>query len=104
MASPHEPLELAKAEIRLLKLQPGPNDSDLKVKLVHASLDSNPDYEALSYTWGDPHFTTPIEILSPTDYSASFTFNATHNLISALNALRSPTAARILWVDAICIN
>ncbi|KAE8447560.1 hypothetical protein EG329_010690 [Mollisiaceae sp. DMI_Dod_QoI] len=102
--SPHNVLDHAKDEIRLLELQPGTEDSDIQVKLVHVSLQTEVEYEALSYTWGDPHLVTPIEILSSSDPSTSFTFNATQNLVSALRSLRSSIVTRTLWVDAICIN
>ncbi|KAI4866215.1 heterokaryon incompatibility protein-domain-containing protein [Hypoxylon rubiginosum] len=54
-------------------------------------------YEALSYTWGAPVFSHPVQI-------NGIEFFITKNLDSALRHLRLPDAARYLWVDAICIN
>lgn len=61
-----------------------------------------PHYEALSYTWG-----------STKSHKAIFTFHSdgghrkllvTKNLALALRHLRTTTAPRTLWIDAICIN
>ena len=56
-----------------------------------------PDYEALSYTWGDEKVTTPIEI-------NGVSFSVTLNLFGALNRLRKNGRDRVLWIDSICIN
>ncbi|KAK3361634.1 heterokaryon incompatibility protein-domain-containing protein [Lasiosphaeria ovina] len=54
-------------------------------------------YEALSYTWGDPHQRRSISI----DGRSSL---VTANLHAALVSLRDGLLERIVWVDAICIN
>ncbi|KAI1392517.1 heterokaryon incompatibility protein-domain-containing protein [Hypoxylon trugodes] len=54
-------------------------------------------YEALSYTWGAPIFSRPIQI-------NRIQFFITDNLDSALRHLRLGDAKRYLWVDALCIN
>ncbi|KAI1779249.1 heterokaryon incompatibility protein-domain-containing protein [Hypoxylon cercidicola] len=54
-------------------------------------------YEALSYTWGAPVFSHPIQI-------NNIEFFITENLDSALRHLRLTDAQRYLWVDALCIN
>ena len=55
------------------------------------------EYDALSYTWGDP---TPVEILVVGDQYIGIA----RNLYDALIQLRSPTKTRRLWIDAICIE
>lgn len=57
----------------------------------------SPEYEALSYCWGDAKEVTSITI----DESA---INITKNLRSALRHLRNKTATRLLWIDALCID
>lgn len=76
-SKPYKPLDTAKKEIRLLTIQPGPwsdnadwddeetssdelelggdqIDSDVvRCTLSTVSLDDNPEYEPLSYVWGD---------------------------------------------------
>ncbi|KAI2611828.1 heterokaryon incompatibility protein-domain-containing protein [Hypoxylon sp. NC1633] len=54
-------------------------------------------YEALSYTWGPPVFSHPIQI-------NGVEFFVTENLNSALRHLRLTGSKRYLWVDALCIN
>ncbi|KAH7377379.1 heterokaryon incompatibility protein-domain-containing protein [Pyrenochaeta sp. MPI-SDFR-AT-0127] len=55
------------------------------------------NYAALSYVWGKPEYTH--KILVGENYLA-----ITPNLHAALLRLRDSTAAKKLWVDAICIN
>lgn len=56
-----------------------------------------PDYEALSYTWGDNTSKTSLCI----DGKGFVAFG---NAYDALIELRKPTAGRRIWIDAICIN
>jgi hypothetical protein len=84
-------------QIRLFTLQPGTFGDPIQGFLSQVSLDDEPDYEALSYVWGDPEVTLPIS-LSGND------FGVTTNLESALRHLRLENDSRRLWIDAICIN
>jgi hypothetical protein len=56
MGYPYRPLDSSSHEIRILQWVPSQDENNNKVecKLVHVSLDEDPDYDALSYTWGDP--------------------------------------------------
>jgi hypothetical protein len=93
----YEPLNPAKAEIRLLRLSPGTEDKPIRCSLKKVSLDSHPVFEALSYIWGDTAATTPITV-------NKCPFTTMENLHSALVHLRHRWTPRVLWVDAICIN
>jgi len=89
-----------KTRFRLLHLQPNSTSSTgtrVVCKLVTASLDAPPKYEALSYVWGDPDHTVPITV-NGTD------FPTTYNLHLALERLVLSDRVRIVWVDAVCIN
>lgn len=55
------------------------------------------NYEALSYTWHSQELTKTI-------FCNEKLLHVTHNLYDALRALRRPSACRLLWIDAICIN
>ncbi|KAJ3525108.1 hypothetical protein NM208_g11783 [Fusarium decemcellulare] len=55
------------------------------------------DYDALSYTWGDPSRTHSIIVNNKL-------LGIAQNLYTALIQLRSATEPRILWIDAICID
>lgn len=54
-------------------------------------------YDALSYTWGSSFKTNKIDINGAG-------LPITRNLDAAFRGVRSATAARLLWVDAICID
>jgi len=57
------PLDPAKREIRLLHLAPSENiDDQPKCFLENISVNDNPQYEALSYAWGDVKVTQPIDL------------------------------------------
>ena len=62
---------------------------------MHVSLDEDPDYDALSYTWGDPQ---PSRMIVVDGVEAS----VGPSLYGALNQIGH--ANRPLWVDSICIN
>lgn len=44
---------LKRKQIRLVRLEPGTWDAVISCKLSTVLLDFKPDYEALSYVWGD---------------------------------------------------
>jgi hypothetical protein len=55
----YQPIE-GNRSTRLLFLVPGEFDEDIYFRLVHVSLDNNPQYEALSYAWGNVSVTCDI--------------------------------------------
>jgi hypothetical protein len=83
--------------IRLLELLPGTALDDVQSVLFTVDLGDCPEYEALSYCWGEEIETTPIQVNEQTLY-------ITKTLRSALFRLRNPDRSRTIWVDAICIN
>ena len=85
-------------EIRLLHLKPASDTSSIRISITHVSIDQQP-FEALSYTWGDPIKTIPIECNKAGD-----TLPITLNCETALRRLRYNDRERTLWIDAICIN
>lgn len=104
------PLDRDTRQIRLLRLHP-PVDSffdeaydpgydisgsdDICCTFSIASLNDLPQYEALSYVWGDTKEICYITL-------DGRPFPVTTNLHTALSQARHTT--RILWVDALCIN
>lgn len=90
-------------EIRLLKLQPGGHDEPLQCVLGKAALTTKPQYNALSYVWGDAVATAPAE---PAIVLNGEHFPVTPNLYSALQHLRAHLEGESLslWIDAVCIN
>jgi hypothetical protein len=91
-------LRLSEGETtRILILEPGEFDDDLKGHLKHVRSLQDHDYEALSYVWGETSVTHTVS-------SSDMKIQITANLDAALRRLRLPGQPRLLWVDAICIN
>lgn len=93
----YSPLDPQKSEIRLVTLLPGKARDAIRCTLSTTSLDSAPEFTALSYAWGDPSKTKPITV----DREP---FDVTVNLELGLRAIRKRWRRRVLWIDAICIN
>lgn len=83
--------------IRLATLLPGHPTDDLKIGLKDRRLDFNPQYEAVSYCWGEVNRDHPI-------ICEEGIIMVTSNLIAALRRFRSATQPRTLWIDTVCIN
>lgn len=88
---------LVEGSIRLLKLLPGQTNDTIDCTLVQVKLEDGPNYEALSYAWGDPEDKAIVRcdgkiVMVP------------RNLKDALHRLKLREESRILWADAICIN
>jgi hypothetical protein len=101
--------------IRLVELLPGSENDKIRIHINRASVEghSYPVYEALSYCWGDASNPCEIEVVSQGIFHRSkrrkegfdhTTLRITANLASALIHLRRQDAARVLWIDAICLD
>ncbi|KAH8680633.1 heterokaryon incompatibility protein-domain-containing protein [Xylariales sp. PMI_506] len=87
------------ASTRILEIQPCyEQDGALRCHLRELNIESDPFFEALSYTWGKPEFTEQLII------DEEFEIKITPNLRDALLRFRSRLDVRRLWVDAVCIN
>ena len=89
-------------EIRVLRFVPDTNPAGLgepaiQLALDHVSLDDNPKYLALSYTWGERKGLRDIIVNSRR-------LEVNENLFSALLVLQRICSTDQLWIDAICIN
>ncbi|KAI0170355.1 heterokaryon incompatibility protein-domain-containing protein [Pestalotiopsis sp. NC0098] len=93
----YEPLVHGEAQVRFLTLHQGQFDEDIQCSLHTASLTTKPQYEALSYVWGNAGETLPVIV-------DGHEKQVTTNLEAALRHLRWQEKPRILWIDAICIN
>lgn len=85
------------SEIRIAELLPGQVHDPISCRLRHRLLDDSPSYDALSYAWGDPEDTETIRL-------DNIDHQATKNLCSALQHLRSTADSIYIWIDALCIN
>ncbi|CAJ0548442.1 Ff.00g020550.m01.CDS01 [Fusarium sp. VM40] len=87
-------------DIRLIELPPAAlalSGSKLNISLLTFAHRDTPNYEALSYVWGDP--SNPVTInVNGQDMLIG------RNLHDALTHIRHEHQSRKLWIDAICIN
>ncbi|KAF1915312.1 heterokaryon incompatibility protein-domain-containing protein [Ampelomyces quisqualis] len=83
--------------VRILELLPEKRGSPLQCHLREVKLDDAPNYEAVSYVWGAPDVMKQITCDTlPSDITKSCSY--------ALHYLRLEEEARLLWIDACCIN
>ncbi|KAL8772645.1 MAG: hypothetical protein Q9209_002306 [Squamulea sp. 1 TL-2023] len=114
----YAPLNEKAKEIRLLTLLPDHSEAPICIKIETTVLSDelSPDFEALSYVWGDGSdrqdiFVVP-EILKrwklrrkTNPIRVFFTIlSITCNLFEALKYLRYEDRPRVIWVDAISVN
>ncbi|CAG8957022.1 hypothetical protein HYFRA_00012502 [Hymenoscyphus fraxineus] len=90
-------LDPKKKEIRQLVLQPLKDGDIIQCSTETISLLEQPEFEALSYVWGDASIRQTITF-------NGFPFTVTQNLAIALRYLRLPEKPRRIWIDALCIN
>ncbi|EJT73079.1 hypothetical protein GGTG_09929 [Gaeumannomyces tritici R3-111a-1] len=94
---------LQNRHIRLLHLEPRSDNDALAFSLTLHSLDGPlPEYEALSYTWGDASETHNVACSG--EAGGEGLLQITGNLFKALRRLRGKGRRLVLWVDAVCIN
>lgn len=98
---PDSPIDSDSQTIRIFQLLPGSLGSKVSGRLLRHDMragDSTDSYEALSYRWGTTSEAKTIELGQNLD------FKVTAALETALQVLRSSKKARMIWIDAICIN
>lgn len=94
----YRPLDFQNRGFRVAILQPAPDFSaPICCDLAEVTLNSHPNYEAISYVWGNPSNQAPI-------YLEDAESRVTANLALALRYLRLKHEPRTLWVNAICID
>lgn len=92
---------LQEGQIRLFSLSPGGQSEPIRGGLEIRNLkgdDCANDYEALSYCWGDVRRHQRLIEIDGKGFPVG------ENLQGALQNLRRSDRARLLWIDAICIN
>jgi hypothetical protein len=81
--------------IRLIELIPGAWNDPVSIRLFITELQHAPEYDAISYVWGDPSQTVPITCNGRE-------MDITLNLNAALKRIRLTYRSRIVWADAVC--
>jgi hypothetical protein len=83
---------------RLVILHPSKDrGSKIVCSLLTDCLDNNPEYEALTWTWGRNWDGYSIQV-------NGCRFWVTPNLLSCLQCMRHDTERRVLWIDSVTIN
>ena len=98
----YHPLTNHESDLRLVEIQHGQQNDDLRCTIYTRRSLVSPSYQALSYVWGDGPRKVPL-------YLNEKIFLVTPNLEAALRNIRCSTSeARRkqlpLWIDAMCIN
>src|ERR1700712_1743122 len=90
--------------IRLLQFdcEVVPKDQQLEIRLIEADLTDGADFEALSYTWGDPKNKVPISIDGKILYITSHLDAFLRHLSQQLS--EDDGVVRSYWADQICID
>lgn len=88
---------LADDEIRLLYLDPGHSGEPLRASLQHVASAYLPNFETVSYCWGDITRSATIVI-------EHRTLAIPKGTAEALLRFRDPKNVKILWIDAVCIH
>jgi hypothetical protein len=101
VACAYKPI-LEEKSIRLMHLEPALHvDAPLHFTFTTDRIENLlAQYEAISYTWGEPK----LEYSLYSDSADGACVMVTRNLDAALRWLRHPTARRALWADAVCID
>jgi hypothetical protein len=87
----------SQTSFRVLELLPGGEDSEIRYTLHLADWNKPPQYEAISYAWGD----ISMRISTICDGKP---MGITPSLYGGLRYLRRTDTSRFLWADAVCIN
>ncbi|GAB1194262.1 hypothetical protein APSETT444_003506 [Aspergillus pseudonomiae] len=92
------PLDCARRDIRLLTILPAwKSEAPMRCSLRVASLDTFPEYEAISYVWGDIRERNEILLDGQT-------IPVPRNVRRILQRLRYRMKRRVIWIDFVCIN
>ncbi|KAH8714833.1 heterokaryon incompatibility protein-domain-containing protein [Phaeosphaeriaceae sp. PMI808] len=82
---------------RVAELLPGRDGDDIICKLHTAEWESTPEYEAISYAWGDPKVKAPV-------FCDGKTIEVNRSIHTALSHFRYEDRSLFIWADALCIN
>ncbi|KAF1836927.1 HET-domain-containing protein [Decorospora gaudefroyi] len=96
----YTPLNPDSPAIRLLQLQPGAWEDDIRAVLGKCSIaDARDRYITISYSWGHVDVVQQV-LIKCNDISVLVSWN----LFTALRRLRKRDRPVLLWADAVCIN
>ena len=93
----YQPLRGHLGEFRIFKLLPGSWLDQICCEIHVVLLDARPEYEAVSYVWGNCSLKGQIRL-------GGENFSVASNTEAVFRRLRHRENAKSLWLDAICID
>lgn len=90
-------LDASRRETRLVKLHPGRDSDPISCTVQHIRVGDTRGYETVSYCWGDGSQRSQC-LLNGRPFSIPC------SSATVLQQARSVWQARLLWIDALCIN
>lgn len=99
----YSPLADASSDIRLIRVWPNQRNMRTQVEMWNVSISTQaapaeyPEYQCLSYTWGQPDNGDEI-------YLNGCLFHVRRNLSDFLRQAAQSLSMQPLWIDALCIN
>jgi len=112
----YKPLPTHEKFIRLVLVFPRDpsNPASIRICILPSPLDAArrvwPDFQALSYVWGDPNDRRDLIVLpvasdsDPEEAHLPTLLSVTANLAEAIRYFPYPDKHIVFWIDAICIN
>lgn len=99
MVGIYRPLDSSKKQLRTLELYKGRGKDRIRCSSQIVSLETipAPEYETVSYSWGDGSKRALIEV-------DDIQLDVPASSEAALRRLRLRDRSRTIWIDAICIN
>lgn len=99
---PYRPLVVEASELRLLLVWPPRDNQDaIYCTLIHGRLGTGIEYDAVSYTWADE---TGDDSQRKTVLINDLALSVTATCEAVLRRARLQSTAKVLWIDAVCIN
>lgn len=95
--SKYTPLEQGTKQIRLLHVLPGRLEDLVSCSLQICDLADEPQYETISYVWGNENDRSDISLDS---HDTSVPASAAR----AIRRVRFQDRIRVIWIDAVCID
>ncbi|KAH7131811.1 heterokaryon incompatibility protein-domain-containing protein [Dendryphion nanum] len=93
----HIPLQADGSTFRIVYLHPGDLNDQIECEFLEVPTFAEPNYSALSYTWGKPDVTAYVNC-----HGCNISIGG--NLENAMRRIRDPDNIRAFWIDALCID
>ncbi|KAK4508207.1 hypothetical protein PRZ48_001945 [Zasmidium cellare] len=90
-------------ETRLLTVMPGSTEDPIECALHTVSLDNAPEYNSVSYVWGNGNERSLTHVFNP-ETCSSYEISIPITAAQSIRRLRLADKPHCLWIDAVCID